>query len=778
MFTPHRSGLALVGMLIVVAILAGVSSDRSPEQPSPIPPGVALIEEAGPVLEPEPETPWILRSRPITLDPEVLIDAARRDVAGEPAQPITIDLFDGAATTFTATRISVFELDGDLAPGARVTWVGVPSDGSAGHVTLSLYGDAIHGVIHVADSGVFEIRSVADGTHRLDEVISDAFAPCGTGAEHAIDFGPEVDAGGFEGGGGIAGTPVVDVLVVYTPSARQVMGGTSGMLALIDSTMSQTQSTYGNSEINLIANLAGTHETVYSESGNPSTDLSRVRDVGDGYMDEVHEIRANTQADLVALLVTYGSGNSCGVGYCMGSPSQDFSPNAFSVTRIQCISNLTFPHELGHNMGCHHDHDNGSGSCGTYSYSYGHRFFGNANQYRTVMAYQPGTRIPYFSNPDVMFDGGVTGVPIGEPEQAHNALTLTLNGPIAETFSDVLTPTECDEFNNSYSVPGDFATIQEALVAAETCDEIVVGPGVYTGTVNLVGKIVTLRSAAGPEATILDAGDDGSVLRIGGLVNSALVIDGFTITGGTGSNAQIGGQTYEVGGGIYAISAGATIKNCIIAENDAQFGGGVFSNSASIDFENCLFIGNTASASGAGAFNFQANAITYTGCTFEGNIAASGGGGMSSQNSQPMVADCHFIGNTAGTDGGGMRNISGTAAVVAGCTFADNVASGSGGGVYNQASSGTSIGTSEFCSNDPSDIAGSYDDAGGNEFAGDCLVVTPGDLDENGIVDGADLAILLGAWGPCSDCDACPADLDGDCAVDGADLAVLLGNWS
>ena len=51
----------------------------------------------------------------------------------------------------------------------------------------------------------------------------------------------------------------------------------------------------------------------------------------------------------------------------------------------------------------------------------------------------------------------------------------------------------------------------------------------------------------------------------------------------------------------------------------------------------------------------------------------------------------------------------------------------------------------------------------------------PSDLDGDGIVDGADLGTLLGAWGPCSG--ACPADLDGDGQVDGADLGTLLGAW-
>jgi hypothetical protein len=50
-----------------------------------------------------------------------------------------------------------------------------------------------------------------------------------------------------------------------------------------------------------------------------------------------------------------------------------------------------------------------------------------------------------------------------------------------------------------------------------------------------------------------------------------------------------------------------------------------------------------------------------------------------------------------------------------------------------------------------------------------------GDLDGNGVVDAADLSILLGAWGTKG---ASVADLDGNGIVDAADLSVLLGAWS
>lgn len=50
----------------------------------------------------------------------------------------------------------------------------------------------------------------------------------------------------------------------------------------------------------------------------------------------------------------------------------------------------------------------------------------------------------------------------------------------------------------------------------------------------------------------------------------------------------------------------------------------------------------------------------------------------------------------------------------------------------------------------------------------------PADLNDDGHVNGADLAILLGSWGGYNQA----FDLNGDCTVSGADLAVLLGGWT
>jgi len=52
-----------------------------------------------------------------------------------------------------------------------------------------------------------------------------------------------------------------------------------------------------------------------------------------------------------------------------------------------------------------------------------------------------------------------------------------------------------------------------------------------------------------------------------------------------------------------------------------------------------------------------------------------------------------------------------------------------------------------------------------------------GDLNRDGFVDGSDLAILIGGWGPCVK-GCCMADINGDGVVDGNDLAILLGHWN
>lgn len=49
------------------------------------------------------------------------------------------------------------------------------------------------------------------------------------------------------------------------------------------------------------------------------------------------------------------------------------------------------------------------------------------------------------------------------------------------------------------------------------------------------------------------------------------------------------------------------------------------------------------------------------------------------------------------------------------------------------------------------------------------------DVDRDGRINGADIAVLLGSWGACA---GCPADINGDGHVGGEDLSRMLGGWA
>jgi len=53
------------------------------------------------------------------------------------------------------------------------------------------------------------------------------------------------------------------------------------------------------------------------------------------------------------------------------------------------------------------------------------------------------------------------------------------------------------------------------------------------------------------------------------------------------------------------------------------------------------------------------------------------------------------------------------------------------------------------------------------------------DINHDGVVDGSDLAIILGSWGTDGSLPGgASADLNDDRIVDGSDLAIVLGSWS
>ena len=352
----------------------------------------------------------VLRSRRVRINPQVF--ARTTATSTQAAELMTLNLFDDTVyrAAFRSSDVS--------RPTGGITWVGDIAEDVYGQVVLTLTKGILAGTVSLPGA-LYQIKYVGADVHEVVQIDPASFPSEAAPIAPSLDdwsassdaVSPAADSGS-----------VIDVLVVYTPAARQAQGGTSAMEALIDLAVAETNTGYENSGIQQRLNLVHTAEVNYTESSF-STDLSRLRGTTDGYMDEVHDLRDAYCADEVVLI-----GNRtdyCGIGYLMTYVSTSFNSNAFVVVaRICATGYYSFAHELGHNMGAHHDRANAS-SQGAYAYAYGYQ--SQTEAFRTVMAYNcPGgcTRVPYWSNPEVTYGGEAMGVAAGEANAADNRLTL------------------------------------------------------------------------------------------------------------------------------------------------------------------------------------------------------------------------------------------------------------------------------------------------------------------------------------------------------------------
>jgi hypothetical protein len=202
------------------------------------------------------------------------------------------------------------------------------------------------------------------------------------------------------------------------------------------------------------------------------------------------------------------------------------------------------------------------------------------------------------------------------------------------------------------NVPADQPTIHAGIVAAIDGDEVVVAPGTYAETITLLGKAITVRSSGGAAVTTIDATSampntyGKPVVNFDSGEGADTILDGFTLTGGTGNTALING--FRVGGGIYCgPGVSPTVRQCIIQSNTADLsGGGVYCNAASPRFTDCQFLSNTVTlGEGGGLISFGSSEVTLIRCRFEGNASLSGGA-VGSVNSGMTARDCDFAANT------------------------------------------------------------------------------------------------------------------------------------
>jgi len=227
---------------------------------------------------------------------------------------------------------------------------------------------------------------------------------------------------------------LIDLLVVYTPNARTNSGGTAAIEANITASFNNLNLILTNSGLTSQFRLVHMSEVTYFESGGMSAQLANLRQPNDGVLDEVHDLRDQHKADIVMMITN--SSEVCGIanfGYEASTPKPE---NAFSVVSRFCIGNnsYTFAHEVGHNMGMHHDWITTPCANAGKPYAKGHT--APDESFQTVMATAGFPRQPYFSNPDIDFMGQPTGEIIGSPLEADNAATFEAAAAHAAKFRD------------------------------------------------------------------------------------------------------------------------------------------------------------------------------------------------------------------------------------------------------------------------------------------------------------------------------------------------------
>jgi hypothetical protein len=299
----------------------------------------------------------------------------------------------------------------------------------------------------------------------------------------------------------------VDLLIAYTPAARNTLGGTSQIQAEATAAVNNANLALSNSGAVHRYRLVYLGEVSYTESGNSSTDLSRLRSVTDGFMDGIHGLRDLYKADVVSLLTQ--ASDVCGVGYLLGpSPSTSFNTSAFNITiALNCANaNLSLPHEIGHNSGLHHDRPN-AGSTPAYDFAYGYTVPGLA---RTVMAYACASgggcpRRAVFSSPNVFFPATSTpaGTATEDNTRAHN-----LTSPVVANFRNSACNFTLNTNAISVGLGGGSGTVGVTsstgcawnAVSSDTAVVTITGGSSSSGSANAAYSV---SSSAGPRSAAL-----------------------------------------------------------------------------------------------------------------------------------------------------------------------------------------------------------------------------------------------------------------------------------
>jgi len=247
------------------------------------------------------------------------------------------------------------------------------------------------------------------------------------------------------------------------------------------------------------------------------------------------------------------------------------------------------------------------------------------------------------------------------------------------------------------NIPDDFSTIQEGINNSVNGDTVLVQPGTYTENINFNGKNISLFGED-RESTIIDGGQNGSVVTFENSESNQAVLKNITISNG---------YSEEGGGGIKCLTNSSPILERLIISNNytTESGGGIFCSTANPIIINSEIINNTSDWNAGGIYIVNGSGVQLIELIISGNHAQNDGGGiLSLSHSNLLISNTVISNNTAVSGGGGGAQFGDSSPLIINTTISNNV-TGDGGALLVYQDSSPVLINSILWSNYPNEIS-------------------------------------------------------------------------
>jgi len=346
------------------------------------------------------------------------VAALQSVVAGETAH-LLAPLPDGSALKLIIHSIKsragmTHTLQGEVAGEPQSSVVQLVLHDGIIHGTISRYSQDQHLEYRILASGHLVVRELDNAS--LSDVCGDPGREADSVAAATEPPAPTTNAQ-EDPAEDTPGYVTIDIVVGYDRGARQADGGQAQIEARIIASVDRMTMAFANSQITATElMLLGTIEDPdYVFPGRTAGTMAGSDELGDlnntspsnPQLNTVSDYANALGADLKAFIVMQADG-SAGVAYRPGTSS-------ITARDYMTSNRITFAHELAHNIGARHSWGDTSGTDAEVNvHSYGWRLAPEGQpRVRTIMAYDwawgSGTRIPYFANPNVLYQGARTG---------------------------------------------------------------------------------------------------------------------------------------------------------------------------------------------------------------------------------------------------------------------------------------------------------------------------------------------------------------------------------